>query len=292
LRTFDQMKKLTPLISFLLYGNFFVACCAVAMVTQTYLLRHQDLNKVYLLFVFFSTLFLYNLQRIVLSPVYIKAPGSERHAWIVHHRKTLLLLSAISALGALVCMPFLETQLLFTMILPGIISVLYFLPGIGLRKIPALKALAVALVWAFTGVLVPLLLTGTNPISRNILYMFTERTLFLLSICIVFNIRDIEHDRLSRVRTISSLYGARTGVLAGLSAIIASAFFSFLLYRLNSYSKSDLFAILTSLLLTSLLICNVRSATTGKKNSEFFYLIGMDGMILVQLFLLCAFDFF
>jgi len=68
--TIDLMTLMTSIlkkfIDLLLFGNFWIALCAVAMTWQTELLLFGAIEWTYLTsFVFFSTLFLYAIHRIV-----------------------------------------------------------------------------------------------------------------------------------------------------------------------------------------------------------------------------------
>lgn len=281
------MKNLRTFTDFLLFSNLFVAFCAVTITIETYLIYAVTPNRAYILFVFFATLFLYNLERLILSPQYTKAPGSIRHIWVVEHKKTLIVFSALSALGMLITICFIGLAILYILFPLGVISVLYFLPGIELRKIPVLKSLMVATVWALVSTFIPVQLSVKNQLNDSLLLLFTERALFFLSLCVVFNIRDMEHDRLSNVRTIPSMYGIKTAVLAGLAGIVATGICSCLLFLQGTYSGQNVLAVFTSLLITFLLILKCK-----KESNETYYLLGLDGMLPMQLVLICLFNFF
>ena len=99
--------------------------------------------------VFFSTLFLYNVQRIWLLPY--PPTDDERHNWINKH---LVLLKGLALTGFLVCV-ILTFTLQWSQILLGsilaLVSIAYsFIPGNKpLRALGLLKTVLVALVWAF-----------------------------------------------------------------------------------------------------------------------------------------------
>lgn len=168
----------------------------------------------------------------------------------------------------------------------GILSVSYFLPAIGLRNLPAIKALMVSVVWAVVSVYAPLQLNGGAHFNSELLFMFSERTLFVLSLCIVFNIRDIEHDKLSGVRTIPSLYGIKTGKVSALICLAAALLFTVFLYRHENYSMTSTLALAVSFIVTgfTILRCN-------EKRGEWYYLFAIDGMMLLQTLLIGACNF-
>lgn len=168
----------------------------------------------------------------------------------------------------------------------GIVSVLYFLPGVRLRKIPAVKAFMVAFVWAAVSLYTPIQINGEGQLNKVLLIMFSERLLFLLSLCIVFNIRDIEHDKISAVRTIPSLYGIAVGKTVAIVCLILSGSLSVILHQQGIYSISNALAIVISAIISTALILSC-----SKKSSEYFYLFGIDGMMLIQPLLICSSNF-
>lgn len=211
---------------------------------------------------------------------------SIRHSWIIDHRKTLLLLFSLGGSGLLICICLIGTKLLYIMIPLGILSVLYFLPGVRLRKTPAVKALMVAFVWATVSLYTPLHLNGDGELNKVLLIIFPERLLFILSLCIVFNIRDIEHDKLSAVRTIPSLYGTGAGKTVAIVCLVLSVSLSVSLYRQGIYNTYNVVAIIITIITTIVLTLNC-----SKKSSEYFYLLGIDGMMLLQPLLVYSCDF-
>jgi hypothetical protein len=98
--------------------------------------------------VFFSTLFLYNVQRIWLLPY--PPTGDERHAWI---NDNLTVLKVLAFIGFAVCVVLSFTLPLKQVLIGGVlalISVAYsFIPGKKpLRALGLLKTFLVAIVWA------------------------------------------------------------------------------------------------------------------------------------------------
>lgn len=274
------MHRIQKGVDFILFSNLFVSICAAALATETYLLVQRPINFWYIFFVFFSTLFLYNFQRVLLSSVYVRSSASARHKWILERKKMLIVFCILSAVGIAVCLAFIGLRLLQLMIPLGLVSVLYFLPGIHLRKVPAVKALMVALVWSIVTVYAPVLLFGNIEISATLIYLIAERCFFVLALCILFNVRDITHDRLSEVRTIPSLYGIRAGKNSALACLLIAGLFSFLLYQLEVYPLNDFFAVLLSFMVSAALILKCQ-----ENSGEYFYLFGIDGLMGLQFLL-------
>lgn len=201
-------------ILFLIYGNFFISLCTVALTCETYLLSNIPVDFNYLLFVFFSTLFIYNVQRVLFATKFYVSDHSERHRWILNHKKQLIILTVFSLTSILFISFFIPSENLILLMGTGIIASAYFLPFVNLRRIPGVKALLVAAVWTAVTVYFPIRFSsvsaGFTSITaghRNFILLITERFLFLLALCIAFNIRDIQFDKNSGVNTLPVIYG-------------------------------------------------------------------------------------
>ena len=97
--------------------------------------------------VFFSTLFLYNFQRIWLLPY--PPTGDQRHSWINDHLKTLKVLAFLGFVVCTVCVFYLKTEQILLGIGLLLISIAYsFIPGKKpLRSLGLVKTFVVAIVW-------------------------------------------------------------------------------------------------------------------------------------------------
>lgn len=182
---------------------------------------------------------------------------------------------------------FISRKLLYTSAILGVISLLYFMPGVQLRNLPGVKAMVVSIVWAIVSVYVPTMSEHFLIDNTITLYILAERTLFILSLCIVFNIRDIAHDRLSGVKTLPTLAGVKISKAIAVICLLVSGVFSVVIYWQGTYTETALAAILTSLTITILLVLKC-----SEKSSEYYYLFGIDGMMLLQALLVCFFYFF
>lgn len=273
----------------MLFGNIFISLCAAAATFETYVLNRLRPNPPYVVFVFCGTLFLYNLQRVVLAPSYLSFKTSVRHEWIKNYRTKLLILSCIGFAGMILSLFRTGFYLLRIMIPAGIFSLMYFFPGIQLRKLPGLKAFVIALVWAIITAFSPVVLAyQAMPIqSLSLFYITAERIFFILPLCIIFNIRDIEQDAFTGVHTIPSLYGPVAAKAMSILCLIISFGCSFALYYKGVYGSATIIALAVSagITLAAMLLGN-------EKRGEYYYLFTIDGMILLQALLVAAFNFF
>ncbi|MBI4930937.1 MAG: hypothetical protein HY841_09260 [Bacteroidetes bacterium] len=265
--------KIKKWADFLLYSNLFISFCAGAMTIETYFLIHSEINWLYILFVCASTFALYNFQRLFYTA---KASGdskSERHHWIFENKKPLMILSAIALVGIAIIIFSFPLNFILWFLLFGLISLSYFLPFTNLRRIPLVKAALVALVWTCITYYFPVLFLSPSGGGAG---GGLSRFFFLLSLAIAFNIRDIEIDRKSAVKTLPVIYGEMP---AKLLCVIFLLIFSALVF-LSDYVLKIQIALLFSSLVTVILIFNA-----SESRSEYFYSLWMDGMILLQLLL-------
>jgi len=271
--------KIKKQIDFLLYSNIFISICAAAITAETYFLVHSEINCLYISFVFFSTLFLYDFPSLYFAEEAFSANQSERHKWNIENRNILIVLSAISCVVLATTVFFLPLKFILWLLPNAVLAFAYFFPQTRLRSITGLKAAVVAIVWVMTTAFYPALLssvsnaeTGTVFTNSNI-FLFTERFLFMLPLCVIFNVRDIEADRIAGVRTIPVIYGLRPTIII---CLISLLLFSALVF-FNRRFSAEAIALIISAIVSEILILK----SSANKN-DYFYSLWTDGMILLQ----------
>jgi hypothetical protein len=103
-----------------------------------------------------------------------------------------------------------------------------FLPGgKALRHIGWLKLPLLSLVWSFTVVWLPVFYSG-NPFDRSqVMILFIDSLFFIMGLCMLFNVRDYEEDKLDKVITPAValgppvILGKGKWVIGGLNIITA-----------------------------------------------------------------------
>ena len=145
------------------YSNVWIAICAFAWVLQSEAVLGQSSHFFLPLFAGFSTLFLYNFQRILKLKYRQKKTSSNRNHWISNHAPFLWMWTIFGLIGVL----FTSISLLWTDILllaiPTIISFLYVMRIFRVkgklvtgRQVPHAKIWMIALSWAALGAIIPL----------------------------------------------------------------------------------------------------------------------------------------
>ncbi len=268
-------------IDLILYGNFWIAFGSLALLWQTTLIYQQQFYFDALTgFVFFGTLFLYALHRIIGMSKAHASFQFERYTVIVGHKRHIEIYAGIGALIASVSFFFLSRSTQLALIIPGLISLGYVLPILGnkkrLRDLNNIKIFLVALVWAWITVLLPAIEYGLLP-YEGILLTFFERVFFIFAITLPFDIRDLQVDEQSAVQTLPAKWGIeRTkNIAAGMTGF--SLGISIYCWREFYYSIPIMVALIITYLATIILIKKITP-----QRSDYFYTGLMDGTMVLS----------
>jgi 4-hydroxybenzoate polyprenyltransferase len=263
---------------FILFSSFFIATCAVALCIETNLLLHLPLNSIsFYCFVFGATLAQYNLHYLVKTSA---VKDSQRLAWSLKNKNLHKILLTIGII--LILFSFLSFRLHHFIILGilGVIAFLYSLPVIPIgnkkriKDYGCIKIFTLTLLWTIVTVWFPVV---NFSFDRNIfLFVFLRRFVFMFVLCLLFDIRDIEIDKKENINTIAVILGKRKSYyLSYISLILFIILSVFQFYYIEE--KVALIAMLLSAVITFFTI-----ELTKKINSDFMYLAGIDGMMLLQ----------
>jgi hypothetical protein len=261
-------------VSVFFYCNFFIAACAAALLYETcYLLHLLPSMHWFILLSFFCTMNVYTFHYYLkcVTPV-----EDDRINWYRKHTSWIWLLLVIGAcviawlLITHFTFLFSHKNFLWTLFIP-ILSIGYsfpFLPGRrALRHLGWLKLPLLSFVWSFTTVSLPVLYSTANSVDRTqIQVLFINRFLFILALCVLFNLRDYEEDKADKVMTPAVLLGpgkvlsigkwilSALNLIAGIllawvfhfhssvayAAIILPIVLLFLLFQFFSFSKTEM----------------------------------------------------
>ncbi len=263
---------------FTLFSSLFIAVCAVALCIETNLLLHLPLNTFsFYCFVFGATLAQYNLHYLVKKTA---VNNSQRLAWSV---KNKVLHRVLMGTGiGLILFSFLSFRLHHFIIL-GIfaaIAFIYTFPVIPIGKKKRikdygfLKIVTLALLWTLVTVWFPV---NNFPFEKNAFaFIFVKRFVFMFVLCLLFDIRDIEIDTKENIGTLAVFLGKKK------SYFIANEFLLvFVILSVVQFFYYHDWGVFIAMLLSA-------TATffavefTRKTNSDFVYLAGIDGMMLLQ----------
>ncbi|GAA4310878.1 UbiA family prenyltransferase [Nibribacter koreensis] len=277
------MRYLLKILDFILFSNIFIAACATALVWETYLLSGMPMSTRLGVMAFFATLFVYNADSLLPYKFNQDVPLTKRMAWVQKNRLVLMAIAATSVLCvfALYWMAAFELSfwfMLHLMVVAGLYSI-PVLPDregyIPLRDIPFLKVFLIAYVWSAITVQLPQMEAGRDLFAADSLILFVRRFLFIFALTLVFDIRDLNKDRMTGTVTFPGKWGvAKTKRLA----LMALLLFAVLLPATINWQVR--LALGLSALGSAWVVWNAH-----ENRSHYYFLVLADGMMLLQFLL-------
>lgn len=271
-------------INLVFYGNFWIALCATSMGLQNqYLLTEKIQFSPLIGLLFFSTLLVYALHRIVGISRLKEFLEEERYGVIYRYRNHIQAYAFFGGLGALYFFFLLPFSIQLELIVPGIVSLAYVWPVLTgkrrLRDIDHLKIFLIAIVYAWVTVRLPALEAGKNQFTISQGFGLLERALFIFAITLPFDIRDLVVDKHAQVSTIPAQIGIpRSKQLAYLCLGIA---FLLSLANYEFYQTPGLIALGISYLSTAWIV-----QYSDSQKHDYFFTGLLDGTMIIQLLLI------
>jgi hypothetical protein len=202
---------LKKVIDVIFFGSIFISLCAVAMCIETSLMLHVKLNSFsFYLFVFAATLVQYNLHYLFKKTA---AVNSKLLIWSFKNKLIHKILVGVGVI--LISISLFSFRLHHFIILSvfGAVAMLYsfpFLPFSHKKRIKdfgLLKIITLALMWTLVTVWFPVNDNNISDISFQL--VFVRRFIFIFILCLLFDIRDTEVDRLEKISTLSVMMGVK-----------------------------------------------------------------------------------
>ena len=272
----DLLKKLGQ---FFIYSNVFVSFCVLALCQSTSIIIGVDSSHL-LPFVFFSTLFAYNFQRLVR---FIPNKDQSAHlCWLNKNRLFIILITVISLSLSFYYALNLSFSTFYFLIPISVISLSYpikIIPfgsqNIALRELPRAKIFLIALVWSVVSVGL-VTIENESFYSLDTLLLFVSRFSFVLAITIPFDIRDLKYDDLS-LKTIPQIYGEQKAKMIALYCLAFFELISIFHFFVGDFS----WQLLLALILTSLL-CGILIIKSSQEKNNFFFSFWVEGASVIM----------
>jgi hypothetical protein len=288
--------QISGMLRFLIFGNYYMGLCSVALCFETiYALKLPTLPITFFIIVFSATILFY-------THAYIRVPLSstnDRLLWYKEHSKTIILsqifLSLIFLLAtiqllidALPKLKQLSAHPIFisSAFIP-IIALLYYglhngpFRKINLRRLALLKPFIIGVVWAGTVTLFPvvvsMLLQPNSLLPSGVFLHFLQNFIFVSLIAIMFDIKDYADDYNHHLKTLIVRIGLRNTIYR---------------FLLPGILLNEILALaLTPLSLTGIILSGIpniailwSALSLQRRHSIFFYLIVIDGLLLIKSF--------
>lgn len=218
-----SIEMIKKIIACYLYSSVHITICTTSLVLSSYWLCHQDVDLVFVFFTGLATLLIYSLHRIIGFKKHSENQSTHRFKWYEKNKKLVHNLFFISLLSCVVL--FFTLNIIQQVIVIGtsIPSLAYVLPLFNtkrLRDIDYIKIFIVALTWAGVITFAPAINLSLN----QIIWLFLEKTSFILAITLPFDFRDKELDLSNQVKTIANTFSKKIDFLIIISFIAVIVF--------------------------------------------------------------------
>jgi hypothetical protein len=261
-------------LHFILSHSIFIAICAVALCFKTALLLNANLSIYLYAFIFFSTVCSYNFYWLLSGYTFA---GQPLQLFFKQYCTNVVVL-IIAAAG--LCFSILKLPKLLPVISMGLLlTLLYSLPLLPFnilnfaRKAGLLKTFLLAFTWAFVTVYIPCQQVLTGNLAA-VTMLFTERLIFMLMLCIIFDARDTDIDKIRGLQSLTTILKPVT-----VQYIMAALFIA---YIINGIALRIYFN--EPMQILSLLVTGAATAfvyfLSQKKQGYFFYYFLVDGLML------------
>lgn len=241
------------------------------------MLFEQSLPTIYYGFVFFSTLFIYGIHRIIGIQKTFSLNQKGRYNIVNTYKSHIQLYTVLSGIALVYFFFQLSSEIQLFFIVPGCISILYTLPLFAkkrrLRDVHYIKIFLIAFVWAITTAIIPAYLLNKSTLLIAILGL--ERFLFFLSITIPFDIRDRLIDQQSEVKTLVHRLGIENSLRLSVGALVAAFLLNYYLFYTGFISIQSLLAFGITYLITAVSIVCV-----GRLTADYYFTGLLDGTMI------------
>jgi 4-hydroxybenzoate polyprenyltransferase len=277
---------LLKITRFVVFGNFWVAFCALSLYWCTALIHGLELHFSLSMSIFGATAFIYNYHRLFRKKIIYAKERSERHNWILNNQRFLQVLAIVSALVAVgFFIPYLNETLVLRFSPFLLLALFYVVPlwkskgkWKRVRDIPFVKIFLVAAVWAFVTVFLPFLADNPEWLPNSgSWFTMVQRFIFIFAITIPFDIRDLKHDKASGLTTFAGAFGVTTAKRISELMLVAVGLICFAAAHFGYYSYNHAAGMIVSCMTTGVLISRVK-----EESSEWMYAGLLDGTMLDQ----------
>ncbi|MFN7118132.1 MAG: hypothetical protein ACK4TA_15135 [Saprospiraceae bacterium] len=268
----------------MIYSNLWIALAALTMTWQTQLLlTNRFFITEFTVFVFCATLLLYAVHRLINLQKSAILQQQARFITITSFQRVLQTVGFLSVIIVIFLFFKFDAWLQLALCIPIFCAAGYALPILPgqkrLRDINFLKNVLIAGVWTWITVVLPVL-ELQMPVNQGVVLMGVGRFCFIFALSLAFDVRDVNLDQQSQVRTIPVAIGIlKTKIIA--FALIAITFICVSINWLSVfYNFNDWLGISITLIITYYLIANA-----APEKPDFYYAGLLDGTMILQFLL-------
>lgn len=279
LPTFTLLNLLKKLLDWFLLTSTFTACCALGLCMATERLvndaRPQLFSRLHAL-VFGCSLLVYNIHPAVKKRV-SSTVGLPRLT--KYHQPVYAVIAGAGVLMAALSIPVLSAHMVIALAVLGFISFAYTLPILPfknkkrIRDIGWLKILSLTLVWTIVTSVLPMLFWHRTIINYPIEILL--RLLFIFVLCIIFDLRDVQADKISNINTLPHIIG-----IANCYRLMNAALLLFCVLGVVQYMRHPIWYRMGAVAITAV-VTRIVAGYLKTHNTERAYLVYADGMMML-----------
>ncbi|MBG6236083.1 4-hydroxybenzoate polyprenyltransferase [Pedobacter sp. CAN_A7] len=287
------------IIKFIFFGNYFIGLLAIALTIESTIQLKIPFNSLaYYALVAFAPIIYYTYAYMGVNK--LSTTTNPRTQWYMTHQsfiiKSQFLLSVI-CLSLLSYLLWRHMEAIFNLPLPYwlaavsiiLIALLYYglLPAsffnLNLRNTGWLKPFIIGFIWACTANVLPLIMlrleSGAAEIESTIwIWLFVKNWMFCTVNAIMFDLKDYEIDANKELKTFAVRFGLNNTIFYMLIPLLCIGMCSLFIYTYIQH-----FPTLTILFnFIPFLLTLIVAYSMIKKKEILFYLIVIDGLILVK----------
>lgn len=272
-----------PVLDLFIYGSINISIAAACINLEAFYFLKVQPDWVYIIFIFFSTMVIYSLHKIIGIRMIDQRSITKRFRIVKKYRWHMLLYAGISTMICLFLLAKMDVATILLLLPVGMISILYVTPLLKSKRIRDfnfVKIFVIAFVWMYLSVVIPV---ATNQIqfSGAIFFLAMEKFIFILAITIPFDVRDLQVDQYKNIKTLATKLGTekayRLSYILMAAAWISAIVYSVLL-ELGS-GQIVLFTLVYSFIIWLLYF-------TKSKSSDYYFSGVLDGAIFLRSFIL------
>ncbi|MDD2666747.1 MAG: UbiA family prenyltransferase [Methanocellales archaeon] len=208
-------------LSFLSVSSLFIAIIAFLLPYFSFLLYEVQISFKLLIASFLVSFATYNINK--LTDIEEDAVNVPERAGFIAKNKRLVIWATVASFIVALSLSFLQNPLsIFIILFPFFMGVIYSIKisNFRLKDIMGIKNIVVALSWAVLGAFIPLAVSFRDYLLISLIFYFFFIKCFINTV--VFDVRDIEGDRMSGVKTIPVFFGRSNSknLLLGLNSTL------------------------------------------------------------------------
>ena len=255
------------MIKSITYSNIWISLAMTCFTLSSFLIINKQIQFIILIIVFLSTFSCYNLQSYISART--SRNKSERDYWQLKYSNKLLILIIISAIISALLSIYIFSIKELLLLSPFFIIVLFYrinILGFSFRNIPLLKIILISISFGVLSFLLPYLYYNV-PINKFSWNLILANCLFVFSITVPFDIRDLKYD-LPKHKTLPQVLGVKGSIILACITMVSCQ----LLYLNNCLYFLSILGLFACILIIY----------SHKPKSTMFYLIVLDGLLILH----------